>query len=112
MKISHAPSSIEKETDTDKLADVEAEILEAAEHLRDLCSKYRRQLLISVNAADKSGKNMMFWSFLSERMSPAERGNVDGKVHLLPEEVQEFFSNLNYTVELISNGKFRIISMT
>lgn len=63
MIIEHVPQSENKATDTDKLSDVEAMILEKAEGLRKLCFDTSRQAIILVDAKGKeNGGGYQFWN--------------------------------------------------
>jgi len=53
-----------KKTDTDKLSDVQAMIMEKCEELRTLCCNENRQLVILVDAKGREdGIPLTFWNF-------------------------------------------------
>ena len=63
MIIEHIPGSKKGKTDTDKLPDVEAMILEKSEELRQLCLNAKRQCVILVDAkGNENGDAMHFWN--------------------------------------------------
>jgi hypothetical protein len=63
MIIKHTNVSDEKITDTDRLSDVEAMILEKAEELRKLCFDTSRQAIIIVDAKGReNGGGYQFWN--------------------------------------------------
>ena len=59
MIIKHADN---KETNTDKLDDISAMILEKSEELRKICDENSRQAIIVVEASLERGKDSFFWS--------------------------------------------------
>jgi hypothetical protein len=63
MKIHHIQGSRNPSTDTNKLPDIEALILEKSEELRKLCNEAKRQCLIVVDAKGKEDKTAFsFWN--------------------------------------------------
>lgn len=63
MKIEHVPHSNQEVTDTDKLSDIEAMILEKSEELRKLCFDTSRQAVIIVDAKGMvNGGGYQFWN--------------------------------------------------
>jgi hypothetical protein len=78
MKIEHVPHSEKHVTDTDKLADVEAMILEKAEELRKLCFETSRQAIILVDAKGmENGGGYQFWNM--KLKSPELKDVKDGE---------------------------------
>lgn len=64
MIIEHVPGlSYKEKTDTDKLPDVDAMILEKSEELRQLCCDAKRQCVILVDAKGlENGSATHFWN--------------------------------------------------
>jgi hypothetical protein len=58
MKIEHINHTA---TDTDKLPDIDAQIIEMAEQLRDLCEKSKRPFVLTVSPAGNE-KFYAFWN--------------------------------------------------
>ncbi len=94
MIIEHVPNSDNKATDTDKLSDVEAMILEKAEELRKLCFDTSRQAIIVVDAKGKeNGGGYQFWNM--KLKSPDLKEVKDGElVKSDTAEKQRAFENI------------------
>lgn len=70
MIIKHVPNAEIPETDTDKLSDIEAMILEKSEELRQLCFDAQRQMVIVVDAKGlENGTGMKFWNMKMKNMA-------------------------------------------
>lgn len=101
--------SISEQTDTDKLGDVSATILEAAEALKVMCTKYQRQCIITINTDDSpSGRMFMFYNFISEHMSPPTEEGI--RPPLQETETKPFFAMLNRAVHAISQGRMMVVN--
>jgi len=103
MIIEHIPGSCKEKTDTDKLPDVEAMILEKSEELRQLCLDVKRQCVIIVDAkGNENGNAMHFWN-----MKMKDETDWNDK-----EYVSKIYSNLltmvNIFVGAISQGDLEI----
>jgi hypothetical protein len=78
MIIEHTPQSEKGVTDTNKLSDVEAMILEKAEELRKLCFDTSRQAIIVVDAkGEENGGGYQFWNM--KLKSPDMKDVKDGE---------------------------------
>jgi len=76
MKINHSPGSKVETTDTNKLPDIDALILEKSEELKQLCSDSRRQCLVIVDAKGaEDGSSYSFWNLQMQNGDP--RNNED-----------------------------------
>lgn len=109
MIIEHSPQSQEPTTNTDKLADVPADLLEAAETFRQVCVKYRRQFFLTVNCDDDAGgKSYCFWSFVSEHMTPKDTA-IDVKKgerrNLSPDEFHAFYNMISRGLVGVSDNR-------
>jgi hypothetical protein len=90
-------------TDTEKLPDVEALILEKSEELRLICSNARRQCLIMVDAkGEENGVGTSFWSFL---MKKGDFQNPEDKNRFMT----NFINMINAFLFRLSEGHFRIL---
>ena len=112
MIIKHAPQSIENETNTDKLCDIDAMILEKSEELRKLCFDSSRQLILSVDAKGKeNGTGYCYWNIKTKSTTMK---NVDGEMVLLTEDntfaINNIFKMANQFVMSLSNGQFTVAS--
>ena len=109
MIIEHGSQSRESVTNTDKLADVPADLLEAAETFRQVAVKYKRQFFLCVNCDDnKSGQAYTFWSFISEHMTQKEVSIDVKKGNLRPlnsEEFHAFYTMIAQALRGVSSGK-------
>lgn len=99
MKLNHVPFSEVTETDTDKLADVDALIMEKAEELRSLCFSAKRQCFISVDACGmENGSSFAFWNLVMKTEdATTETGFVKALNNLL--------NSLNGSIFKLTNGK-------
>jgi len=114
MKLEHAPlpDGTKNETDTDKLPDVPASLLEAAEKFRLECNKYKRQFFLTVNIDDSvEGKSYTFWSFLSGKMTPPSLLESGERRTLSPEEANAFYRMIHNGVLGVSGGRFMVIGV-
>ena len=111
MIIEHVPdpNNDPKITDTDKLGDVPAALLEAAETFRRECLKYKRQFFLVVNTNDnQSGNGHVFWSFASEHATPPNGDDTNPSLTprtLTPQEYQMFYSLISQGVMGISGNR-------
>lgn len=100
MIIKHT-NGLDPETNTDKLCDTDALILEKSEELRELCSKSNRQCIIVVDANGReNGDGYHFWNLAMKHMGDS----------MSPPEAQKAIKNIldmanNFTT-LITEGKF------
>lgn len=114
MIIDHVPDpdGTPHATDTDKLGDVPAALLEAAENFRRECIRYKRQFFLVLNPKDlPSGGAHTFWSYLSEHMTPPELfGEETSKKRMTTEdEAQAFYSMIFRGVYGVSDGRFLVV---
>jgi hypothetical protein len=108
MIIKHAPRSKTPETDTDKLADIPAMILEKSEELRELCCKNKRPVLILCNPNGIGGTNDIksFWNFA--RISTPEEVIEQGLA--VREDFHNMLTNVHTFVMNLTEGKFGVYS--
>lgn len=117
MIIEHVPdeNGNPKITDTAKLNDVPAALLEAAENLRLECLKYKRQFYLAINTTDNElGQSHTFWSFLSENLTPQNEISLkqaSEKRQLDPKELQAFFRMIANGVRSISGGRYQVVDL-
>ena len=109
MIIKHVPDpdGNVRETDTDKLPDVNAELLELSERIRETCLKYKRQFFLVVNIEDdQAGKGHTFWNFRSAGATPDAQSEVDinTRVQLTDKELKMFYGMISSGVFTLSNG--------
>lgn len=92
MIIKHTPDAVNAQTDTDKLPDVEAMIMEKCEELRQLCFNSKRQILIIADAKGReNGVGCNFWNLRTSNMSDVKDME---KVNSDEEENKKAFINL------------------
>lgn len=94
MKINHVDGS---HTFTENLSDVESEILEKTEQLRDVCCKYKRQLFIIVDAKNNmEGDYFTFWNLgnskLNSIQNPEDHANLINPLLICINKVVELFT--------------------
>jgi hypothetical protein len=106
MIIPHTSDSSVPFTDTDKMPDIPAILIEAAENFRRLCMTHKRQCFITVNPTDDvTGRGHIFWSFLSSKMSPTDSLE---KRELTDAESNAFYYAIASGVRMVSNGQFAL----
>lgn len=94
MIIEHVPGSHVNATDTDKLPDVEAMILEKAEELRKLCFDTSRQVVIIVDAKGiEDGGGIHFWSF-KLRSQKVQDTDTNSQPLMDKEDIARSYQNL------------------
>lgn len=103
MIIKHLPSSDDGSTDTDKLPDIDALIIEKAEELRKLCFNAKRQCLIIADA--KGLENGACFSFFNLQM---KEGDMIKNI----EDHQRFATNLIKMIDCflsdLTKGTWRV----
>ncbi len=114
MIIKHVPQADHPETDTDKLADVEAMILEKSEELRKLCFDTSRQMILVVDVrGSEDGRGFQFWNM---KMKSKEMQDIpDGeKIKNDSEEKNRAYQNIlslaDQFVGGLTQGKVRVLS--
>lgn len=95
MIIKHVNNS---ETNTDKLDDISAIILEKAEELRKICDENCRPAIIIVDASYERGKHSFFWS---SRVAGAKPENNKEDAHKCYSKIM---SLVNTFVKRFSQG--------
>jgi hypothetical protein len=115
MIIKHTPDAKTPETDTDKLPDVEAMIMEKSEELRDLCFKSCRQMLLVVDAKGTGeGGGCQFWNM---KMATPEMKDIPDGTKMVndTEEKNRAYTNIlsmaDQFVGSLTQGKVRVLSM-
>ena len=115
MIIKHVADAVSPETNTDKLPDVEAMILEKAEELRKLCFDTNRQCAIVVDAkGSEEGNGFQFWNM---KMKSKEMAEVkDGeKIKNDSEEINRAYTNLlsmvHQFVTTLTQGQIGVVSI-
>jgi len=103
MLIKHVPGLSSSEvTDTDKLSDIEAMIMEKSEELRKLCFDSHRQCFILVDPKGlQNGLAASFWNFRIKdvNLEDDEQRNKD---------FNNMLSCINQSVLFLSGGKYNI----
>lgn len=113
MIIKHVPDAKTPVTDTDKLPDVEAMIMEQAEALRQLCFNACRQMILVVDAkGEGTGNGCQFWNL----KMPEMEGVVDGeKISNNTEDrnkaYQNIFTMAHQFVMNLSQGKIGVVNL-
>jgi hypothetical protein len=103
MIIEHIPGSIKDKTDTDKLPDVEAMILEKSEELRQLCYNAKRQCVILVDAKGcENGNTTQFWNVRMKDDLGVNDKDYLSKVY------SNLFTMINIFVMAVSHGDLEI----
>lgn len=96
-------------TKTKRTSKVDMEILAAAEHLKDLCAKNKRQLFTVFETQREESPRQIMWSFLSHNSPKNRKPNKEGRIDLIPEEVTGFFDGIALGVGVLSTGKYRVV---
>ena len=104
MKITHVNGV---EVDTDKEADVAAEILEASESLRKLCFKYKRQFFLVADPRD-DGHSVSFWSVESGALLVRREKKEEAGI----EEVRALFTKVDMAVRAMSGGNLTLTNVS
>lgn len=103
MKIKHSGISTISETDTDKLPDVDALIIEKSEELRLLCTTAKRQCLILVDANGKEdGSAHSFWNIQLKTGEPKTNA-ID-----FARSANNMLTMINSYVYTFTNGQYII----
>lgn len=105
MIIEHVPIGDGKEnTDTDKLPDIQALILEKAEELRLLCTNSSRQCVIIVDAVgyNDKGKATHFWNLKTNDKDDFTDPIIYAKAFA------NLFTMINIFVSTMSNGSYGV----
>lgn len=113
MIIKHVSQSQNEATDTNKLADTEAMILEKAEELRKLCFDECRQIVIVVDAKGMAnGGGYQFWNL---KLPVKDMKNVEDGEQILSdtEEKRRAFDNIlqmcNQFTMTLTNGSVGVV---
>ena len=113
MIIKHTPDAKTQETDTNKLPDVEAMIMEKSEELRELCFNACRQMLLVVDAkGEQKGGGCQFWNM----KTPPIKDVPDGEKMVNDTEeknraYQNILSMADQFVGSLTQGKVRVLSV-
>lgn len=106
MKIDHVDGSA---TDTDKLDDVSAYILEIVEELRKFCHDNRRQCVLLVETAPKNGmgKSAGFWNMTLPDTDQKDQESVTQAYRSLIDITNTFVTNISHGQLIIAPSDYK-----
>jgi hypothetical protein len=110
MIIKHVSEAVAPQTDTDKLSDVEAMILEKTEELRQLCFNAKRQCIIVVDSKGREdGGGMHFWNMRMKDMDDvSDQQRLEQSSQQTQKAAANLFSMLNQFAMTFSNGQLAL----